>query len=100
LSLSPQQATAPFDLTPHVWQPPALTEVNVPVGAALCPWSISPTAPGNPAPQQATVPSVFSPHVCAAPALTATKFPSGAVASFMPFSPQQAMVPFDLTPHV
>jgi hypothetical protein len=52
--LAPLQAAAPFVLIPHVWEPPALTEVKAPAGGFAWPFPL--------APQQATVPLVLIPQ--------------------------------------
>ena len=41
-SLSPQHTTEPSTRTPHVWLPPALTEVKAPDGGEDCPASFCP----------------------------------------------------------
>ena len=55
-----------------MWDPPAVTCVNVPAGGVAWPEELSP--------QHATVPSDLSPHVCDPPALTWVNTPAGGVA--------------------
>ena len=65
-----QQVMVASVLSPHVWNPPAVTAVNVPLGASVCPQRLSP--------QQVMVASVLSPHVWRPPAVTAVNVPLGA----------------------
>ena len=71
-----QVDTEPSTLTPQVWLDPALTEVKVPWGGVVSPYSSDP--------QQSTEPSSLTPQVWA-PTLTEVKVPRGGVVS--PFPP-------------
>ena len=83
--LCPQHASDPSVRIAQVWRAPALTAVNVPVGAAPSRYSLSP--------QQAMVPSVRIAQLWKVPTLTAVNVPSGGVAWPRSSHPQQASVP-------
>ena len=92
LPSNPQHATEPFVLTAQEWKAPAETDVNVPVGASVCPVASYP--------QHARVPSVLTPQEWNVPAETEANVPPGGVAWFAAFCPQQATRPLVCTPQV
>ena len=74
----PQHSTAPFGLSPHVCQSPALTEANWPPGGVAWPTKLPSASAFEP--QHTTPPSVLTPHVWTRPALTEANANGGGVA--------------------